>query len=243
MFCWDNNDLLEETLSGTLKRFVCDLQQSSFSAQNPFLNIQLTSFTGIPLYNTLYYIICVCRLFDHRFYFLLGKATTNCTNEIVIQRKPLTCMPPPEMAAHKLRPKQSHTLTYIPPDVLPFHSGPRQGPPPFYIDVHDEITSNPDISAYAARSIDLGWMLCWQSIEDNLFPFASDQSQVIPAWTGFNIILQQDVPRESSIAYCQLINVSPTEIPTVYTLLQRSLLIADQLGQQKCHCLQPCIIC
>ena len=50
VFCWDNNDLLEETLSGTLKRFVHDLRQSSFSAENAFVNIQLTSFTGIPLY-------------------------------------------------------------------------------------------------------------------------------------------------------------------------------------------------
>ena len=94
------------------------------------------------------------------------------------------------------------------------------------------ITSNPDISAYT-RSIDFGWMLCRQPIEDNLFPFASDQSQVIPAWTRFNIKLrQEDVPHESSIGYCQVIDASPTEILTVYTLLQRSLLIADQLGQQ-----------
>ena len=98
--------------------------------------------------------------------------------------------------------------------------------------MHDVITSNPDISAYA-RSIDFGWMLCRQPMEDNLFSFASDQSQVIPAWTGFNIKLRQEnVPRESSIGYCQVIHASPTEIPTVYTLLQRSLLIADQLGQQ-----------
>ena len=46
MFCWDNNDLLEETLSGTLKGFVHDLRQSSFSAANAFLNMQLTSFYG-----------------------------------------------------------------------------------------------------------------------------------------------------------------------------------------------------
>jgi len=59
------------------------------------------------------------------------------------------------------------------------------------------------------------------------------KARVIPAWTDFNIKLrQEDVPRESSIGYCQVIDASPTEIPTVYTLLQRSLLMADQLGQQ-----------
>ena len=164
VFCWDNNYLLEETLSGTPQRFVHDLRQSSFSAENAFLNIQLTSFTGIPLYHrdylpyTLNYIICVCRLLDHRFHFLLGMGTTHCTNGIVIQRKPLICAPPPEMASHEWRPKRSRTLTYVPTDVLPFHSGPRQGPSLFHIDVHDVITSNPDISAYAARSINFGWM-------------------------------------------------------------------------------------
>ena len=123
-------------------------------------------------------------------------------------------------------------MTYIPTDELPFHSGPRQGPSRFHIGVRDVLTTNPDTGAYA-RLIDFGWMLCRQPIEDNLFTLASDQDQVIPAWTGFNITLQQkDVPRESSIGYCQVIDASPTEIPTVYTLLERSLQIADQLGQQ-----------
>ena len=198
MFCWDNNELLEETLSGTLKRFVHDLRQSSFSAENASLNIQLTSFTCIPLYYrylstkyTLNYILCV--FVDYTIidsFLFLGKGTTHCTNGIVIQRKPLTCAPPPEMAAQEFCPKRSRTLIHIPTDVLPFHSGPRKGPSPFHIAVHDVITSNPDTGAYA-RSIDFGWMLCQQPIEDNLFTFASDQSQVIPAWTGFNIKLQQ----------------------------------------------------
>ena len=146
VFCWDNNDLLEETLPGTLKRFVYDLRQSSFSAENASLNIQLTSFSCIPLYYrylstmyTLNYILFVfvdCTIIDS--FLFLGKGTTHCTNGIVI-----------------------------------------------------------------------------------------------PAWTGFNIKLQQEnVPRESSIGYCQVIDASPTEIPTVYTLLQKSLQIADQLGQQ-----------
>lgn len=130
------------------------------------------------------------------------------------------------MAGQEISPKQSRTLTYIPTDVLPFHSGPRQGPSQFHIAVHDVITSNPNTGAYA-RSINFGWMLCRQPLEDNLFTFASDQSQVIPAWTGFNIQLrQEDVPRDSSIGYCQVIDASPTEIPTVYTLLQKSLQIA-----------------
>ena len=40
------------------------------------------------------------------------------------------------------------------------------------------------------------------------------------------------MPRECSIGYCQVIEASPTELPTVYTLLRRSLQMADQLSQQ-----------
>ena len=70
------------------------------------------------------------------------------------------------------------------------------------------------------------------SIKDTLFSLEDNQRQVIPAWSGFNIKLREDsVPRECSVGYCQVIEASPTELPTVYTVLQRSLQMADQLGQ------------
>lgn len=65
-----------------------------------------------------------------------------------------------------------------------------------------------------------------------LFSLEDNQRQGIPAWSGFNIKLFEDnVPRECSVGYCQVIEASPTELPTVYTVLQRSLQMADQLGQ------------
>lgn len=76
VFCWDNNDLLEDTLSGMLKCFVHDLRQCSFSAQNAFLNRQLTSFTGIPLYYryfyhihfTILFVSVDCSIIDYTFF-------------------------------------------------------------------------------------------------------------------------------------------------------------------------------
>ena len=149
------------------KRFHHDLLQSQFSVKNASLNIQLTSNTDTSLPYTLYYILCVfvdCLIIDSFF----REGATHCTNGIVIQRKPLTCAPSPEMAADESRPRRSRTLTYIPAGVLPFHSGSRQGASPFHIGVHDVIKINPDTGAYA-RSIDFGWMLYQQPIEDNLF--------------------------------------------------------------------------
>lgn len=82
-----------------------------------------------------------------------------------------------------------------------------------------------------AKLVDFGWMLCRLSFEDTLFD-CQGQEQVIPAWTGFNVNLhEKDAPRQCTINYCPVIEASPTELPTVYTLLQRSLRMADQLNQ------------
>ena len=85
-----------------------------------------------------------------------------------------------------------------------------------------------------ARLIDFGWILCQQPLEDSLFALSAEHPQVIPAWTAFNIkIIEGRGLRESCVGYCPVIEASPTELPTVYTILQRSLQMADQLGQRR----------
>ena len=99
------------------------------------------------------------------------------------------------------------------------------------IDVNTVLQRTPGDSQHA-RVIDFGWMLCRQPFEDTLFTLVEDQRHVIPAWTSFNILLQMnEVPHKSCIGYCPVIEASPTELPTVYTLLKRSLQMGDQLNQ------------
>ena len=131
--------------------------------------------------------------------------------------------------------KQHHpkarSITCIFSDVLPYHSGPCQGPGALEIDVNSIIQTSSEI-ALPARLVDFGWVLCRMRIEDNLSSIADSQRQLISAWTGFNTLRNENsIPRECSISYCQVIEASPTELSTVYTVLQRSLQIADQLGQ------------
>ena len=60
---------------------------------------------------------------------------------------------------------------------------------------------------------------------------ASTNPQTVPAWSGFNAIANKDkIPSKSVVGYCQLIDASPTELSTVYTLLKRSVEMATQLG-------------
>ena len=146
--------------------------------------------------------------------FTTGKGTTHCTNGIVVQRKPLTCALPPVKSTD-----QNRSITCIPSDVLPCHSGPRKGPSMLAIDVATVKQASPEVTAYP-RIIDFGWMLCRRPIEDTLFSATESQRQVIPAWKGFNMLLcENTVPRECPVGYCPVIEASPTELPTVYTVL------------------------
>lgn len=61
------------------------------------------------------------------------------------------------------------------------------------------------------------------------------QSQsVVPGWTGFNILLKgQNIPPVSKIRYLPIIDGSPSDYSTLYTALQQSLKIADELSLEK----------
>ena len=59
----------------------------------------------------------------------------------------------------------------------------------------------------------------------------SEDPQCIPSWTGFNSLVTDTVPRTTSIGYCPVIGSSPTELSTVYTLLQYAKEVAVKTGQ------------
>lgn len=161
--------------------------------------------------------------------FLQGKGTTHCTNGIVVQRILLTCALPPEILDTDNRKSKKRTVTGVCTDLVPYHSGTRQGPPSVNIAFDRVFLATPGV-LNPAQLIDFGWMLCRQPVEDTLFDFSDDKRQVIPSWTGFNMMLQEPL-RESAVGCCPVIEASPTEMPTVFNVLKRSLQMAEQLGQ------------
>ena len=55
---------------------------------------------------------------------------------------------------------------------------------------------------------------------------------LLPDWSAFNADMQKnDIPTQSVVGYCNTIDASPTELSTVNTILKRSLLMSDHLGQ------------
>ena len=109
---------------------------------------------------------------------------THCTNGVVVQRIPLTCAPPPDVQVEEAHPEK-RTVTHIATDVIPYHSGRRQGPAVVRININQVIQAIPE-TTQRARLIDFGWILCRQPLEDSLFALSVEHPQVIPAWTAFN---------------------------------------------------------
>ena len=58
---------------------------------------------------------------------------------------------------------------------------------------------------------------------------------VLPGWTGcFNMLVQGlKIPPVSKIRYLPMVDGSPSKYSTVYTALQRSMKIADELSLEK----------
>ena len=58
----------------------------------------------------------------------------------------------------------------------------------------------------------------------------TDTLQTVPGWSGFNALSStQEIPPKSVVGYCQLIDASPTDLSTVYSLLKKSVEMATQL--------------
>ena len=78
---------------------------------------------------------------------------------------------------------------------------------------------------------DFLWLICRLDISDSLF-YIIQEAQSIPSRTGFNAILSESsIPKRSVVGCCPTIDASSTEFSAIYTLLVRSIKMADQIAQ------------
>jgi hypothetical protein len=61
----------------------------------------------------------------------------------------------------------------------------------------------------------------------------SEAVQAVPSWTDFNKKVCDVISRFCAVSYCPVIDQFRTQFDTVYTLLQRSLAMAHELGQME----------
>ena len=152
-----------------------------------------------------------------------GKGTTHNTNGIIIQRP--TSSSVNQSPAEKYVPKSNaRSFQPLPTEIKPYLGLKKKGPRPFGKDVllgeenHLQAQENP-------RKLDLAYVL---------MKLAGVSEEFFAGWTGFNTTLNcSNVPWMSKVGYLPIIDASPTEYDTVFTILDRSVEIASSLDQEK----------
>ena len=94
------------------------------------------------------------------------------------------------------------------------------------------IGSIKSISDFGTSQLEASWMLTCR-LPRSLMSSNDEPNpdQCVPAWTGFNIMSMNDIPKLSSIGYCPVINASPTDYSVVYTTLDLACKITRKIGQ------------
>lgn len=188
IFCWDNNDLAEETLSGA--------------------------------------------------------GTTHCTNGIIIQRQlsarpfavatPLPGSNSESVPTTKSSRSRQRSIKAPPVKELAYNAGKRAGVP-LSLNAPASTSLEESEREKRAKNTDLLWLLLRMSKKQSHFGRSVDAHQRVPAWSGFNAsCVGATTPPTSTVGYLEVIPSSPTELSTVYELLQRSSRIAQQLQQDHC---------
>ena len=120
------------------------------------------------------------------------------------------------------------SLDIAPVQILPYSAGKRTSPGRVIMN-EGTVDSLTGIQNNTIRK-GFAWRIYRQPVDTSLFQFKEEQ-QRIPGWARFNgIVCKQDIPRKSVVGYCQVIDASPTELSTVYTLLTKSVAMGKDIG-------------
>ena len=106
--------------------------------------------------------------------------------------------------------------------LLPYNAGKRCGPGNMAIANQDLIYPKFPDSVDEARRKDTVWCLLRQRHDDD-DAGETTGTQMVLDWSGFNTVVTSNTPVPSVVGYCPVIEASPTELSTVYTLLKRSV--------------------
>eukprot|EP00057_Strongylocentrotus_purpuratus_P019489 XP_011673963.1 PREDICTED: uncharacterized protein LOC105442958 [Strongylocentrotus purpuratus] len=147
---------------------------------------------------------------------LSGKGTTHNTNGIILQRpSPATTHRTESISVERTRKRSIQP----PAANIDYYSGGQRRGPFIEQDVAVDLEDHIHIQQSSRRL-------------DSAYYFTKVSNvHALPGWSGFNTLLQRcDIPPLTNIGYLPVIDASPTNLNTVYTILCRSVAIADQLG-------------
>ena len=126
-----------------------------------------------------------------------GAGTTHCINEIVIQRSSRNCDVAVPLPKGPSKPTRERTLHPSPVELDHYNAGRRKGGTSTKIDIA-ALDSAQCLSTHIAESMrrDMTWILCRLATEEEIETAlgTSQESQLVPSWTDFNIAVSRDVP-------------------------------------------------
>lgn len=147
-----------------------------------------------------------------------------------MQRAALYANPDPGPNPHHRQPRLRHRRSVDPPVEMQvqYNAGQRQGPLPMTLPDGGLHLPEDKFPSY----LDFVWLLSRLLGSDSTSLGQPDNIQKTPGWSAFNALVQRDCEiRRSTVGYLPVIPTSPTQLSTVYVLLQRSIEVADQLDQ------------
>ena len=164
---------------------------------------------------------------------LTGSGTSHRVNSILVMKRKYS-----EKTAddefNVERPQKRICRRSLPTDIvtkyLPeYYGGKRVGPGVLRFVQNLEIGSCYHVKADKQRKLYLAWI--------EIRKMKTHPLLLIPGWTGFNIIIRQDIViMESTIGYLDTLDSSATDIKTAYEVLCRGCEICDRLQLE-------CVVC
>jgi len=147
-----------------------------------------------------------------------GAGTSHRVNGIIVQQK--VYGPKLESARPVIEKKKQRSIKYEEQQLPIYNTGKREGP--------GSKTVAEEYHALPQKSIhrkDLIWILLRQMHPEN---------QIIPGWTGINIIMRQDqTVHQHNIGYLNPINFPATSMATAAEILNRSMKVKESLHLQE----------
>lgn len=162
-----------------------------------------------------------CLVFDNNDFAEESRNQTHVLGGIAIQKEGETGhdeqQPQPRLTKKGGRSLQAPETT-----ILPFHLGKKKTPSFSYIGMESEEEDKYwEVHQDFARKLDFAY---------TLMKMYQSEVDLLPGWTGFNILVQgSNIPPVSRIRYLPIIDGSPSQYSTLYTSLQQSIKIADEL--------------
>lgn len=150
-----------------------------------------------------------------------GAGTSHRVNGIAVQ--PRIIGPMPQEGKKTLQKSKRRSISPVLTSLPVYNAGQRAGPQATF-----GVKVDTNTQVQLSRIKNMVWLLTRMS---------SSEGQTIGSWTGFNILIRNDMHVvQDTVSYLPTINAPATEMSTVYEILTQTLSIMETLGLEKIVC-------